>query len=128
MVSPLQEPLSAYRAPSWSWAFFKGQLMDFWVAYEQYHPEDLDDTKVATIRKGWDLWASQFHPQLLDHHTIYKSMDIRGKVLKGSCVVVRGCCHAIYVMDDPNTPFNEWEGIFPHRFKGKSVYMDNMVM
>jgi hypothetical protein len=55
-------------------------------------------------------------------------MDIRGKVKKGSYLVVRGCCRAIYVMDDPNTPFNEWEGIFPHRFKGKSVYMDNMDM
>jgi hypothetical protein len=122
------QPVSAYRAPSWSWASFKGQLMDFWVSYEHYCPKDLDDTTVANIMKEWNLWASQFQPQLLDHHIIYKSMDIPGEVLEGSYLVVSGYCRAIYVMDDPDTPFDEWEGIFPNRFKGKSVYMDNMDM
>ncbi|KFZ14108.1 hypothetical protein V502_06237 [Pseudogymnoascus sp. VKM F-4520 (FW-2644)] len=122
------QSVAAYRAPSWSWASTEGQLMDFWVAVEQYYPDDLGDTITATIRKDWDIWASQFHPQLLDRHIIYKSMDIQGEVLEGSCLVVRGCCRAIYVMDEPNTPFNAWEGIFPSRFKGRSVYMDSMDM
>lgn len=70
------QSVAAYRAPSWSWASTEGQLMDFWVAVEQYYPDDLGDTITATTRKDWDIWASQFHPQLLDHHIIYKSMDI----------------------------------------------------
>lgn len=102
--------------------------MDFWVAVEQYYPDGLGNMVTATIRKDWDIWASQFHPQLPDHHIIYKSMDIQWEVLDGSCLVVRGCCRAICVMDEPNTPFNAWEGIFLSRFKGRSVYTDSMDM
>ncbi|TVY88380.1 hypothetical protein LAWI1_G007704 [Lachnellula willkommii] len=118
------QTVSEYRAPSWSWASFEGQLIDLWKAYEHYYPEDLDDMKVEAIKKDWDFWASQFHPRLLGHHILYKSGDIPGEVLQGSFLVVSGCCRAIYIMDDPNETFNEWAAFSPLGLRENVVFMD----
>lgn len=115
-------PTSPYRAPLWTWASFRWQLINFWRARNDHMPDGPSE-EVKGIMNDWNLWSSPFRPELLDHCILHKNMeDVSGEVLEGSYLLIRGYCDVVYVLDDPDTGLDEW--VPDHGFQGRRVYMD----
>jgi hypothetical protein len=106
-----------YRAPSWSWASTMWQLM--W-----YKGWERDPTPAET--NAWNMWNSRFAPRLLSHHIIHANVDLKGEVMEGSHIIVRGFCREVYIKENPDSRFEEWEFLRDwSRRLGRKVHMDS---
>jgi hypothetical protein len=113
-----QNPAGEHRAPSWSWASTDRQLLWYWRTTHRYAPsiDEIND---------WKRWGSRFAPQLLSHHIVRKSVDPKGEVEKGSQILISGFCRVIYIREEPNSLFDEWEWNNDCcRTLGRKVHMD----
>jgi hypothetical protein len=115
-----------YRAPSWSWAAAIHQLIWYireWKSDpEPVERDDLNQWKSADM-SAWNMWNSRFKPQLLSHHIVHASADLKGEVKEGSHIIFQGFCRDIHIMEEPNSLYDAYEFLFGRRL-GRKVHMD----
>jgi hypothetical protein len=114
-----QKQQEAYRGPTWSWVGTEGQLMWHTRSYhDRISSEELDE---------WKAWDAKYGPRLLEDHLILKGSDLKGDVLEGSHLAIKGFCRNIYILELPHTKYDEWgyscneEALSE---KGTQVHMD----
>jgi hypothetical protein len=113
-----QAPPTPYRAPSWSWAATMGQII-WYKGFDNREP-------TLAEKSAWDVWNSKFGPQLICHQVLHKTVDLKGEVLEGTHIVVRGFCRDVYIKEMKDSRFDEWEWIHDYsRRPGKKVHMDS---
>jgi hypothetical protein len=114
-----QEPQEAYRGPTWSWVGAEGQLMWHTRSYhDRISSEELDE---------WKAWDAKYGPRLLEDHMILKSSDLKGDVLEGSHLTIKGFCRDIYILEQPHIEYDEWGYICNEEVpneEGTKVHMD----
>jgi hypothetical protein len=88
-------PTKEYRVPSWSWAATIHQLIWYireWKSDpEPVERDDLNQWRLADL-SAWNTWNSRFKPQLLSHHIVHASADLKGEVKEGSHIIIQGFC------------------------------------